>query len=142
MKERLFTLEEANHILPLIRSITRDAVRRYRDAKNEIEALELLKTQRRAGIEVPKDSIVAQDARIECHLNELRRLIEEIERLGARLRDYERGAVAFPAAAWDEGFVYWSWMLGESQVSHCHRAEESFDQRRPVPAPAQATPRG
>ena len=137
MMEKLFTLEDANRILPLVRSITRDAVRRYRAAKDAIHRLGQLKADRLSGLEVDKGAFQRQDSVIERHLCELRRLIDELEALGCRLRDYERGVVDFPAALMDaDQFVFYCWILGEPEVSHWHTEEEGYDRRRLVGAEA------
>jgi len=138
-QEKIFTLDEANRILPLVRSITRDAARRYRTIKDEILALGRLKAERRAGRDVSMDEVRRLDASIENHLDELRRLIGELEALGCRLRDYDRGVVDFPAATMDgDQFVFYCWMSGEPEVTHWHREEEGFEHRRllRVQAPA------
>ncbi|MFQ5843906.1 MAG: DUF2203 domain-containing protein [Planctomycetota bacterium] len=138
MRERLFTLGEANRLLPLVRSITRDVVEHYGAVKAEIGALSELRARRRAG--EPVDSALrAQDRRIERRLEGLRRLVDELESLGARLRDYERGVVDFPAAAFDgRHFTFYCWMLGEGAVDHWHLEAEGFGERRPVPAGSSA----
>jgi len=129
--ERLFTLEEANRLLPLVRSITRDAIRRYRAVKEEIQALGRLKARRRSGDGVALEDLQRRDAAIEGHLEELRRLVGELEELGCRLRDYEKGVVDFPAASMDgDQFVFYCWMNGEPEVDHWHREAEGFEQRR------------
>ncbi len=129
--ERLFTLDEANRLLPLVRSITRDAVRRYRAVKEEIQALSRLKARLRGGEFVSTDEVHRRDAAIEQHLEELRRLVGELEQLGCRLRDYEKGVVDFPAATMDgDQFVFYCWMSDEREVDHWHREEEGFEQRR------------
>lgn len=137
--ERIFTLDEANRVLPLVRSITRDAVRRYRTIKNEIQALGRLKADRRAGSGVSLEEIRRLDGSIAAHLEELRRLIGELESLGCRLRDYERGVVDFPAASMDgERFLFYCWMRGETEVSHWHFEEEGFEKRRALDMQAHA----
>jgi hypothetical protein len=137
--ERIFTLEEANRVLPLVRSITRDAVRLYRMVKNEIRALGRRKADRRAGSEVNLDEIRRLDASIAAHLEELRRLIGELESLGCRLRDYERGVVDFPAATMDgDKFLFYCWMRGEAEVAHWHFEEEGFENRRALDTKAHA----
>ena len=74
---------------------------------------------------------------IERHLCELKRLIDELEDLGCRLRDYEKGVVDFPAASMDaDQFVFYCWILGEPEVSHWHTEEEGYDRRRLVGAEA------
>jgi hypothetical protein len=131
MDGKLFSLDEANRLLPLVRSITRDAVRRYRDAKRAILDLEGLKARAAAKLPVRREEIEAQDAAVAAHLEQLRRLVDELEALGCRLRDYERGVVDFPAATiGDDGFLVYCWALGEESVRHWHSEEEGFDERR------------
>ena len=131
MDGKLFTLDEANRLLPLVRSITRDAVRRYRDAKRAILDLEGLKARVAARMPVDREELEAQDAAVANHLEELRRLVDELEALGCRLRDYERGVVDFPAATLgDEGFLVYCWALGEQSVRHWHSEQEGFEERR------------
>ena len=135
MKDQIFSLQEANRVLPLVKSITRDAVRRYRDVKQAIRALELLKS----GGSENSSALDRQDRIVEGHLDDLRRLIDELESLGCRLRDYERGVVDFPAATLDgDQFVYYCWILGEEVISHWHREEEGFEERRLLEAEASA----
>ncbi len=139
MDDRIFTLDDTNRILPLVRVITRDAVRRYREVKLAIRELEKLKNQRRAGMAVAPADLARRDAQIEALLVDLRRLIDELEALGCRLRDYEKGVIDFPAAAMDgEHFLFYCWELGEGAVSHWHSEEEGHTQRRLVEAPASA----
>ena len=132
MKGRLFTLGEANQVLPLVRVITRDAVRRYCAAKDEIRTWEWLRDQP-AGIEA-EAALARHDRRVAQHLDELRRLTEELEGLGCHLRDFEHGVVDFPAASLGDGyFVFFCWALGEETVSHWRAEEESFSDRHLVP---------
>jgi hypothetical protein len=136
MQARFFTLDEANHLLPLVRVIARDAVASYRATKKAIQALQWLKEQ-----PAPEDAEVHRlEARVETHLEELRRLLAELDDLGCRLRDYERGAVDFPAALLDGRglFVVWCWALGEDQVAHWHSEDEGYESRRLVGVEATA----
>ena len=136
MHGRLFTLPEANQALPLVRAIARDAVRAYRSAKKDIRAWEWLRGQ---GQGAPHGELDRRDACIGGQLERLRRLTDELERLGAILRDYERGVVDFPAASFaDGGFVFYCWVLGEKSVSHWHAEDESYRERRVVGAGASA----
>lgn len=139
MNGRIFTLDEANRTLPLVRVIARDAVRRYREAKAAIGTLEKLKSDHRQGHPVPIAELARLDRAIEGHLLELRRLIDELEALGCRLRDYERGIVDFPAACLEgASFVYYCWALGEERVDHWHAEEETVSDRHPLGATASA----
>lgn len=128
MNGRVFTLAEANRALPLVRAITRDVVRRYAAAKRAIRASEEKRDQSAA-------ELAEHDRRIADELEHLRRLTQELEALGCRLRDFEKGAVDFPAACLGPGhFVYFSWALGEETVSHWRGEEEPFEQRHLVTA--------
>jgi hypothetical protein len=131
--DKLFTLDEANRVLPLVRSITRDAVSRYRAVKSEINVLSSLNAQRAAGNEVPDEAVDRQDQVIARKLYELQRLIDELEALGCRLRDYQKGVVDFPAALMHEDqFAFYCWILGDRHVAHWHSEEEGYDRRRLV----------
>jgi hypothetical protein len=136
MPARLFTLDEANRLLPLVRAIVRDAVAAYRGTKEAIQALQRLKTPPVA----PSAERERQERRIERHLEELRRLVAELEELGCRLRDYETGAVDFPAAALDaQGlFVVYCWAVGDDRVAHWHGEDEGYESRRLVGVEASA----
>ena len=136
MQAQLFTLDEANRLLPLVRVIASDAVASYHATKKAIRALQQLKAQPAA----PTAEVARVEHRIEAHLEELRRLVAEIDDLGCRLRDYERGAVDFPAAVLDaQGlFVVYCWAVGERRVAHWHSDEEGYESRRLVGAEATA----
>jgi len=136
MQARLFTLDEANRLLPLVRAIARDAATTYRATKEAIHALQRLKAPPAA----PTAEVLPLEHRIEVHLEELRRLVAEIDDLGCRLRDYERGAVDFPAAVLDaQGlFVVYCWALGERRVAHWHSEDEGHESRRLVGVEASA----
>jgi hypothetical protein len=128
MPARLFTLDEANRLVPLVRCIARDAVASYRATKDAIHTLQRLKAPPAA----PAAEMERQERRIERHLEELRRLVAELADLGCRLRDYERGAVDFPAAALDAQalFVFYCWALGDRGVTHWHSEDEGHESRR------------
>ena len=136
MHARLFTLDEANRLLPLVRSIARDAVASYRATKDAIRALQRLK----AAPAALAAETARQERRIERHLDELRRLVAELDDLGCRLRDYERGAVDFPAAVLDGQalFVVYCWELGDRRVTHWHSEDEGHESRRPLGVEASA----
>jgi hypothetical protein len=120
MNGRLFTLDEANRALPLVRAITRDAVAAYA----RVKAL------------LAQDSGTAdRDEQVAALLEGMRRLTRELEALGCRLRDIERGVVDFPAAALGAGhFLYYSWVAGEDTVAHWRGEEEPLDRRHEVVA--------
>ena len=131
MKGRLFSLSEANDVLPLVRSITRDAVQSYRAAKLAIRSWEWQRSQ--ATGDVPAALMASHDRLISRHLEDLRRLTNELEGLGCYLRDFERGVVDFPAAAMGpDDFMFYCWVLGEDSILYWRGEEEAYADRHVV----------
>jgi len=126
---RLFTVAEANLLLPLIRP----KVSRVRDAlislKDEIAAAA------REGQVAPWDPRVAKklDERgVAVRLaQEVGRLTEEIHAHGCLVNGPEEGLVDFPCLLGSE-IVFLCWKLGEERVCHWHRVSEGFAGRRPL----------
>ena len=60
-------------------------------------------------------------------------LVDEVQAVGAQLRDFEAGAVAFPS---DERGVpaggYLSWIAGEEGIGFAHGPDEPTEARRPL----------
>lgn len=134
---RLFSITDANRMLPLVRSIVRDAVDRYAQVKRAIHLLARLQSAHQAGDPSLAGRIRRQDRRVEALLEDLQASVDELEDLGLRLRDYERGVVDFPAASLDRGqFIFYCWALGEDRVNHWHREAEGFRDRHRCPAAA------
>lgn len=135
----LFTIDEANEVLPLVRSIVRDVVddfRHLRNAGRQRRALEI--SERTGGPESPgrlsalRDEVSDFSARIESYLYEL-------SQLGVEVRDLELGLVDFPALI-DGEPAYLSWRLGEDAVCWWHPADKGFSDRTPVPQPGGRAP--
>ena len=127
----LYGVEEANRVLPLVRSIVKDIVddfRLLRTAGRERRALEV----ESAGdpgdghrLEELKDLVSKFSQRIEAYL-------QELSDLGLEVRDLELGLVDFPALIEGEP-AYLSWRLGEDRVGWWHPADKGFTDRTPVP---------
>ena len=130
----LFTVEEANQVLPLVRSIVCDVVDDFRHLRNagrerralEVETSTSIAAKRR--IETLKEEVSAYSARIEGYLHEL-------ADLGVEVRDLELGLVDFPSLI-DGEPAYLSWRLGEDNVCWWHPADKGFSDRTPVPQPS------
>lgn len=128
----LFTIEESNQVLPLVRSIVRDVVddfRRLRTAGRERRALEVEGARRNGDrrLEALQEEVGSFSGRIEGYLREL-------SDLGLEVRDLELGLVDFPTLL-DGEPAYLSWRLGEPAVAWWHPADKGFTDRAPVPQP-------
>lgn len=134
----LFTLEEANQALPLVRAITADLVaefRRLRLVGRERRALEQ-DPERRAGAEH-----AALVATVRALSDQVEVYLRELAALGLEVRDLELGQVDFPTLMGPEP-AFLCWRLGEARVAFWHAADKGHAERLPVAQerPAAALP--
>jgi hypothetical protein len=127
----LFTLDEANRALPLVRAIAADLVaefRALRTAGRERRALEAEglgeKGERRAA--ALAEVVHAASERVEGYLREL-------TALGLEIRDLELGLVDFPTLMGSEP-AFLCWRLGEPTVAFWHSADKAHGERIPIAA--------
>jgi hypothetical protein len=124
---KLFTIQEANALLPSVRIILAKVQRAHRkllhyreEAKKAAAAAE----QGGGGIE----SGVAYAA----VLTELTVQLSELETLGVQLKDFERGLVDFPSLR-DGRVVLLCWQLGEGdELEWWHDVDAGFAGRTPL----------
>lgn len=130
---RLFTLEEANATLPLVRAITQDL------AASSFEVFERHRQLNRvmAGRELDEGSPYGDElAQVQKNLDQqaehLQEYLEELKQLGIEPRHGPQGmidTVDFPSER--EGrLVYLCWQLGEDEISHWHELEAGFAGRQ------------
>lgn len=128
-----FTVEEANHALPLVRAIVADIVRQFRDISERKERLEQIRRGRGTKGRPAGDPYSEEFAQVETDLeNEVAVLhgyVEELEKLGVEIKDLARGLVDFRAMM-DGREVYLCWLLGEEEVTHWHELDAGFAGRQ------------
>ncbi|MCA9099761.1 MAG: DUF2203 domain-containing protein [Planctomycetales bacterium] len=131
---RLFSVEEANAMLPLVRAITTDVVTLARELVERGDRLDLLKSRREGSVQ---DVYGEELGEIEDELHNdaarLRGYVNELADLGVELKSAGMGLVDFPTVV-DEQPAFLCWQLGEGEVSHWHRRDGSYDDRRPLSA--------
>jgi hypothetical protein len=124
---KLFTIPEANALLPSVRTIVQKIQRahrnvsRYRDeVKKAAEAAE------RGGGGVAAGVSYAQA------LTVLTGKMTELEALGVQLKDFERGLVDFPSLR-DGRVVLLCWQMGEGdELEWWHDVDAGFAGRTPL----------
>ena len=124
---KIFSLEEANALLPTVQGITKRIQRAHRrvfsyqsEAKLAAEAAE----QGGGGIEY--------GAEYATLLVLLTSLVSDLETLGVQLKDFGRGLVDFPSLR-DGRVVLLCWQLGEGdQIEWWHDVEAGFSGRTPL----------
>jgi hypothetical protein len=132
---RLFTLDEANALLPRLTEIFRrmdPKLARLREIRDLVEDVEAYWNSPSAGMppeeRATHERLVAQQAEIQGDVDAD---IREIRSLGCELKDVGQGLVDFPG--WVDGsVVYLCWQRGEGSVAHWHTLEGGFAGRRPL----------
>jgi len=124
---KLFTVEDANALLPTVRGIVRRIQRTYRRVSASQEAARAAAEGASlggGGMAGGSDYVVA--------LTDLAEAAGELEALGVQLKDYERGLIDFPTLR-DGRVVLLCWQLGEGdELEWWHDLEAGFGGRQPL----------
>jgi len=133
---RVFTVDEANSMLPLVRAITRDLVELSREVVERHERIEHLKVGRENLAGDPYHDELAQiEEELGKDRKRLNEYVEELRELGVEPKSSMDGVVDFPAMV-DGELVYLCWKLGESELQYWHPVNAGFAARRPLTRPA------
>lgn len=131
--EKLFTVEEANRTLPLVRAIVSDIT----NLSHEVIERRHRLGQMTAGRDLDQSDLYAGELAeiqkdLERDTHRLQEYIKELRELGVEPKGPE-GLVDFPAMM--EGrLVYLCWKLGEPEVLFWHEVDEGFAGRQPLTA--------
>jgi hypothetical protein len=132
--KRLFTVEQANAILPLVRAIATDLARLSCEVIERRERLAFLAARRPAN---SKDLYSEELAQIEEELEkdgqQLQVFVQELRDLGVEPKNGPEGLVDFPSLM-DGRIVYLCWKLGEAEVLHWHELDAGFRGRQSLVA--------
>lgn len=113
--DTVFTVEQANKMLPLVSRIVEDAVRDYYRWQDRVREFELASV--RSSLALPDPVAVELEQDVLRLAESIDSYLHEIRQLGAEIVSLEGGAVAFPAQI--EGrSVSLSWKLGDERVEH------------------------
>ena len=124
---KLFTLEQANRALPLVRRVVSDLVEAY-------ASLRTLLARRR---NLPANHVQAEldriDAQAAAQAERVGGLVEEIQTIGCELKDCESGMIDFRAMHQGR-VVYLCWKLGEARIEAWHELDAGFAGRQDIAA--------
>ena len=132
-KPKLFTLDQAQTLLPVLKSLLKRAM----DAKQEIQLidkdLEDLKHRvfLSGGLFVDVAGMVRRRAQREKELQAIKDSIAEIDAIGVQVKDLDVGLLDFPCQVDDE-IVLLCWKYGEDKIEFWHGMEEGFAGRKPI----------
>jgi hypothetical protein len=126
---RLFTVDEANALLPTLRSLIEQILENIRRLKSKSE---LVIRKEELDPEAPNlMERLREDGEIARLIGQVQGWVEEIHSYGCMCKGVEQGLIDFPCLLGAE-VVFLCWQIGESNVSHWHRIEEGFAGRRPL----------
>lgn len=123
MAERVFTLDEANALLPYLAPALVELREKVEEAIRLGATMEA-SSATGGGIAEQK----AEQARVAERADELMGRVMEF---GVLLRDPSTGLVDFPARHGGRDILF-CWRLGEAEVAHWHSPEDGFLGRRPI----------
>ncbi|MBV9772312.1 MAG: DUF2203 domain-containing protein [Gemmatimonadetes bacterium] len=138
MPRRIFSVDEANALLPLLEGVlrelehVRDEIRRRRDHVAILDALWGDKLMEPANPDHAE--LLAHRDAIEAAAREIQRIVEdEISGRGIRFPQggLEHGLLDFPTI-WEGRWVYLCWRRGEPEVRAWHETDGGFAGRREI----------
>jgi len=130
--KRLFTVEEANQRLPLVRAIVQDIVDLFRDLQQRRERLVTVKQLRGEGTSSSKfhsEETEHVEEELQRDEQKLADFVRELNELGVEFKDPVLGLVDFPAQL-DDRVVHLCWKLDEPEVQFWHELDAGFSGRQ------------
>ncbi len=129
---KLFTLDDANKMLPLVRAITKDVVRLARDMLDRRQRLDYLKRGRDLESGDPYgDELRQMETELERDHERLDAFVNELRNLGLEIKGLADGLIDFPSMM-DGRLVFLCWKHGESEIQHWHEIDSGFAGRQPL----------
>src|SRR6266702_1724465 len=126
---RLFTIDQANATLPLVRAITTDLASLAKDVVERRHRLALLTSGRDLKPGDPySDELAQMEIELERDAVRLQGYVDELRELGVEPKGAVEGLVDFPCKL-DGRIVLLCWKLGEPEVLYWHDLESGFGGR-------------
>jgi len=123
--QHIFTLHEANEMLPRIRPMLEDLrsewarIRKFSPESKRLRDKAMFDAGHPAGVEYVES------------VSRLTGLIGEIRSLGVLVKDLDKGLCDFPYMKEDR-VVYLCWHMGEDSIGYWHEVESGFAGREPL----------
>jgi hypothetical protein len=130
---KLFTLREAQALVPRLEQLLRTAVKAKNDVDEVDEELQGLAARitMAGGMEIDPAAVAAMKVRKMGAFQTLQQSVDEIQSTGCLIKDLEEGLLDFPAMLGDRE-VYLCWKLGEAQIEYWHHVEDGFAGRKRI----------
>lgn len=126
---KLYTVEEANRTLPLVRRIVDDIVRSYAKWQEAVRDFEVMSAGVRA--DAPNEQATLLQNEAQRLAADIAACVRELEQLGVEFKGYDLGLVDFPSLMGDRT-VYLCWRSGEPDVRYWHELDGGYAGRQPI----------
>lgn len=130
---KLFTLREAQALVPKLEQLLRTAVKAKSDAEDVDEELQGIAARitMAGGMEIDPAAVAEMKIRKMGAFQALQQCVDEIQDTGCLIKDLEEGLLDFPAMLGDRE-VYLCWKLGEAKIEYWHHIEDGFAGRKRI----------
>ena len=125
MEDRIFTLAEAQDLLPRLRSLLQEIGQAWTHVR------ELNPEVQKARDNAPFDGYSKAGVEYVESVSLLTLLIHQIKEMGVILKDADKGLCDFPYMRKGK-VVYLCWHLGEERIEYWHDIETGFAGREPI----------
>ncbi len=133
MSDRIFSLDEAQMLLPILESLLRQAIQ-GKKLVEDVDA-ELQETAHRVflngGTMLNVVHLARRKAEREKAIRGIKDALGEIAATGVQVKDLEMGLLDFPCKVEGEVLLL-CWKLGETTITHWHTTSEGFAGRKPI----------
>ena len=127
---RIFTLDEAERTLPLVRRIVADVQRLYEEWRGAVGVYELAAAGAKGDAPESEELARLRDL-VNAHARQMAELIGELEEVGCQLKDIRLGLVDYYTLL-DDRLVYLCWQAGEQGITYWHELDAGFGGRQPI----------
>jgi hypothetical protein len=134
LRNRIFSVEEANRLLPALErslDVLAGIAREATAVRREIDVLGAIAGSGASGENPDVVALREREAALAAQLERFRAELAAVSAHGCILRDLELGLVDFYTMAQGR-VVCLCWRRGESRIEHWHGVDEGFSGRRPL----------
>jgi len=133
MADKLFTVEEAESLLPVLESLLRVCVEGKKKLGEIEEEFQLLQNRifLNGGTAINLLRTLRRRAEKEKTEQRIKDALGEIDAAGVQIKDLDIGLLDFPCRVNGE-VILLCWKLGEAGITHWHGLHEGFRGRKPI----------
>lgn len=140
VQPRIFSVDEANRTLPLVRRVVGDLLDEYPRWRSAVSHYEVLSGGARADWGETPELLNARLA-VTTLAERINSYLGELSEIGCVFKGFDAGLVDFYSLREDR-LIFLCWRLGELAVEHWHEIDSGFSGRHPLdPSVLTGTPR-